>query len=170
MTEGTLEQRCPDCGRPFATRDGEEWLSSDPTNDSNYALCGVRVWPGGDDHALIDCQRETIARLRAGSEPAPTGEATREHREAATAAVPPGRHHPTLERVAQLLATREQAAYQRGRESAQGGWIAPPELEGVAGYLRAELRQFGSARSYRVERALALLEPLLPPPSKGGER
>lgn len=57
-------EKCSDCGRLFALRDGEEWLSSDPGDDSNYALCGMRVWPGGDDAALIDCLRQTVQRQR----------------------------------------------------------------------------------------------------------
>ncbi len=61
--------------------------------------------------------------------PAPTGsvEVTREHREAAESAFDIyNRSELTdlCDAFAQVLATREAAAFQAGRESAQGGWFA----------------------------------------------
>lgn len=120
---------------------------------------------------------QLVARLKghaaAREQPVPTGEVTEAHWSEAEKAVLGtvcGREY--VAGYARGLANGEVRAFQAGRESARGGWVAPTELHGVAGYLRAELEQFGSARSYRVERALRMLESVLPPPpsdpSEGG--
>lgn len=70
--------------------------------------------------------------------------------------------------LAGYIATREQTAYQRGRESAQGGWVAAAryvcEIHGNWAY--------GTADTSSLSSAVMALERVLPPPpsdtSKGG--
>lgn len=120
---------------------------------------------------------------RALEQPTPTGEVTREHREAAQACCE-GMHgvflRPMFETIgdqdraiadiAQLLATREAAAYQRGLESAQGGWVAGYR----AGEARALqlIRDRGWMSGYLCDGIASDLSKLPPSPpsdtSKGG--
>ncbi len=69
-------------------------------------------------------------------QPVPTGEVTEHHKNRAEVAVDrashgwgmaAGHYRDTVNAVAQLLAIREQAAFERGRELAQSGWVAVGE-------------------------------------------
>ncbi len=84
------------------------------------------------ERVLLSLRELQEHERRALEQPVPTGEVTREHREAAINIINACHRDKDDEwkedSVAQLLATREAQAFQAGRESAQGGWVAVAEV------------------------------------------
>lgn len=164
---------------------GRRWRASIPANpreDTDLRLM-----------AYIRQQRAKGER-RAPEQPVPPEEETRERREAAAQAMYPGLspesplaswvngsncepYEGPVARVAQLLATRERAAFERGRKSAQGGALSGSELvKELTRALRLADTRYqetgGSTRHYvneclvgELERAGLAVVRLPPPPS-----